>query len=68
MGFKRPVKDRAPAKGKTLNLRLSLDEWEDVRKCAIAEDETLVGVVRMLIAERKAKLIKAGKWPEISER
>lgn len=53
---------------KSLNVRLRQEEWEDVRRIAIAENLSLAGVVRELVAERKAKLIKANRWPEETER
>lgn len=64
MAFNRPMKDRAPERTKNINVRLTYDEWVDIRKVAIAKDTSLTELIRTWIAHDKAEIIKTGKWPE----
>ena len=68
MAFGIPEKKRAVERPKNLNVRLTIDEWEDVRKIAIAKDVSLTELVRSWIDKDKVELIKAGGWPSESER
>jgi hypothetical protein len=68
LAFGIPAKKRAVERPKNLNVRLTIDEWEDVRKIAIAEDVSLTELVRLWIDQHKVKLIKEGRFPSESER
>ena len=68
MAFGRPIRKRAVDHPKTLNVRLTMDEYEDIRKIAIAEDLSLSELTRKWIDQDKVRLIKAGRWPSESER
>ena len=62
--FGRP---KAP-KSKYLSLRLTEGEYRDMRKIAIAENLSLVDVVRLDIKRHKKRLQDAGRWPDSDER
>lgn len=58
---------KAP-KSKYLSLRLSEGEYRDMRKIAIAENLSMVDVVRLDIKRHKKRLQEARRWPDSDER
>ena len=66
MAFGRPTNENP--KVKNLNIRLSMEEWIDIRKVAIARNMSLTDLVREWTAKEKTELVEAGKWPDGYER
>ena len=55
-------------KTKTVSFRLSLAEWENLRRAAIAEDMTMVDFLRACVKKCKRKHKNAGTWPDAVDR
>lgn len=53
---------------RTANFKVTEQEWQDLRKCAIAEGITMVDFLRQAIKRCKRKHQTAGTWPETAER
>ena len=47
-----------------LNFRVTPQERDDLRRCAIAENLTMVDFLRKCIANCKQRHKRAGDWPE----
>ena len=58
-----------PAKcNKNICFRLALQEYQDLRRAAIAEGCSMVDILRQALQRLKRKHKQAGTWPETAER
>lgn len=63
--IRRPKLGRPKATRKIVfNLRLTETERDDLRRCAIANDETMTGFIVRMIKNEKQRHVRAGDWPE----
>lgn len=51
-------------RGVTANFRLTEQEYNDLRRCAIAEETSMVDFLRASIKKCKRSHKAAGTWPE----
>ena len=60
---------RPPAKcNKNICFRLTLQEYQDLRRAAIAEGCSMADILRQAVQQLKRKHKQAGTWPETAER
>ena len=60
---------RPPAKcNKNICFRLTLQEYQDLRRAAIAEGCSMADILRQAVQRLKRKHKQAGTWPETAER
>jgi hypothetical protein len=55
-------------KQKTVSFRMSLREWQDLRKCAIAENASMADFLRACVKKCKRRHKNAGDWPDVIDR
>jgi hypothetical protein len=65
MVLRRPKLGRPKMAKKILfNLRLTETQRDDLRRCAIANDETMTAFLTRMIKNEKQRLVRADRWPE----
>ena len=65
MVLRRPKLGRPKMAKKILfNLRLTETQRDDLRRCAIANDETMTAFLVRMVKNEKQRLVRADKWPE----
>jgi uncharacterized protein (DUF1778 family) len=67
--IRRPKLGRPKVAKKILfNLRLTETQRDDLRRCAIANDETMTAFLVRMVKNEKQRLVRADKWPEAIDR
>lgn len=67
--IRRPKLGRPKAIRKIMfNLRLTEMERDDLRRCAIANNETMTHFLTRAIKNEKQRLVRHGAWPEEVDR